>query len=296
MIYLIVNAHAKGMTTPDARTAFVELAARELPHASVSFAERGEDVPRLTLDAIAAGATIIVAGGGDGTVNAVAGLLMDTEVTLGVLPFGTLNHFARDVGMPEATEDALRVFSGGRVVDVDVGEVNGRIFLNNTGLGLYPEMVHQREQRQQKGAGKWTSAIREGLRALMRYRLLGVRIVLNGETLLRRTPAVMVGNNEYVLQGLVAPTRARLDAGMLSLYVPHPRARLTLVWFAFRALFWRSFPDDRFDLSLTDSLTIESRRHQLRVSLDGEVTTMAPPLTYRSRRKALRVMVPEPTV
>ena len=107
MIYLIVNAHAKGMTTPDARTAFVELAARELPHASVSFAESGDDVPRLTLDAIAAGATIIVAGGGDGTVNAVAGVLMDTGVTLGVLPFGTLNHFARDVGMPEAMSHSL---------------------------------------------------------------------------------------------------------------------------------------------------------------------------------------------
>jgi len=70
--------------------------------------------------------------------------------------------------------------------------VNGHIFLNNTGLGLYPDMVHQRERRQQRGAGKWTSAIREGFRALMRYRLLGVRIIVNGETLLRRTPAVMV--------------------------------------------------------------------------------------------------------
>ena len=293
MVVLVVNAHAKGMTTPDARAAFVELAARVLPHASVRFAESGDDVTRHATEALAEGASLVVAGGGDGTVSTIAGLLIGTRVTLGVLPLGTLNHFAKDVGIPEAIEAALGVVADGRVAEVDVGEVNGRMFLNNTGLGLYPDMVHQRDQRA-PGASKWAAAIWEGLRALMRYRLLGVRIVVNGETLLRRTPAVMIGNNEYTLQSLAAPTRPRLDAGMLSLYVPHPTARLTLVWFAVRALLWRSLPEDRFDLSLTDSLTIESRRHQLRVSLDGEVTTMAPPLTYRSRPRALRVMVPAP--
>ena len=291
MVVLVVNAQAKGMTTPDARAAFLEMAARALPHASVKFAESGDDVARLAKEALADGATIIVAGGGDGTVSTIAALLMGTSVTLGVLPLGTLNHFAKDVGIPEAIDAALGMLAEGRVVEVDVGEVNGRMFLNNTGLGLYPDMVHQRDQRR-PGASKWVAAVWEGLRALMRYRLLGVRIVVNGETLLRRTPAVMVGNNEYALQGVAAPTRPRLDAGLLALYVPHPTARLTLVWFAVRALFWRSLPDSQFDLSLTDSLTIESRRHQLRVSLDGEVTTMAPPLTYRSRPKALRVMVP----
>lgn len=280
------------MMDPDARAAFVELAARVLPCASIKFAECGDDVTQHVSQALADGANIIVAGGGDGTVNTVAGLLIDTPATLGVLPLGTLNHFAKDVGMPAAMEEALRVFTDGSVVDVDVGEVNGRIFLNNTGLGLYPDMVHFREQRGE-GASKWVAAFREGLRALMRYRLLGVRIMVNGESLLRRTPAVMVANNAYELQGLAAPIRPRLDEGILSLYVPHPRSRLTLVWFAVRALLWRSFPDSSFDLSLTDALTIESRRHQLRVSLDGEVTTMAPPLTYRSRPKALRVMVPK---
>lgn len=293
MVVLVVNANSRSLQTSDAREAFVGMVARVLPQASVRFAEEGRDIERHAREAIADGATLIAAGGGDGTVNSIAGLLAGTRVILGVLPMGTLNHFAKDLGIPSDIEEAVRVLGDGRVVTVDVGEVNGRVFVNNSGLGLYPDMVHQRE-RWTQGASKWFAAVWEGVRALMRYRLLGVRIVVNGEKMLRRTPSIMVGNNAYALQALASPTRPRLDAGVLSLYVPHPTGRLRLVWFAIQALLWRSLPDSDFDATLTDSLIIESRRHQLRLSLDGEVTTMAPPLTYRSRAGALQVMTPKP--
>ena len=291
-IRIIANGSAKQMIDPKSREEFGGLVAREVPQATIVFAEKGDDVTQLTREAIEQGVTMVVAGGGDGTVNAIASALVDTDIVLGLLPLGTFNHFAKDLGLPSTVEDAVRALSTGRVVAVDVGEVNNHVFLNNSGLGLYPDIVHGREQRQNAGASKWAAAMIEGFKALMRYRLLGIRVIVDGNTLLRRTPAVLIGNNEYRTEGTLLPTRTRLDGGVLSLYVPHPRGRMTLVWFAVRSLFWKPYPDNAFDITVTNTLTIESRQPRLRVSLDGEVTTIESPLTYRSRPRALRVLVP----
>ena len=291
-IRIIANGSAKGMIAAEARAEFTELVARELPAARIRFAELGENVQDLARSAIAEGASVVVAGGGDGTVNAIASVLAGTDTVLGVLPLGTLNHFAKNLGLPAEIDGALRILAAGKTVSVDVGAVNDRIFVNNSGLGLYPDVVHSRERRHKQGAIGWTAALGASVKALFRYRLLGIRVVVHGTQLLRRTPSVFVGNNEYSIQGFLEPTRTRLDAGVLCLYIPHPRGRLKFLWFAVRALFGKSHPDSEFDMTLTDALTIESRHHHLRVSLDGEVTLMAPPLKYSSRHNALQVIVP----
>ena len=291
-IRIIANGGAKSMTAPAARQELTQLLSRELPGATLTFAEQGDDVQLLARNAIADGATMLVAGGGDGTVNAIASMVAGTPTVLGVLPLGTLNHFAKDLGIPDDMASAVRTLAAGEIVMVDVGSVNDRIFVNNSGLGLYPDMVHHRVRRQKEGAAKWTAALIESVKALLRYRLLGIRVVVDGRSLLRRTPVVFIGNNEYTVKKALEPSRERIDGGVLCLYIPHTRSRLRFIWFALRALFGKPRPDREFDTILTDALTIESRRHHLRVSLDGEVVSMNTPLEYRCRPRTLRVMAP----
>ena len=113
--------------------------------AEVILAKGGAAIAAQVDIALRAGVDVIVAGGGDGTVSAVAAALVDTEVALGVLPLGTLNHFAKDLGLPLDLGGAVRVIAAGQTQRIDVGEVNGRVFINNSSLGLYPEMVRECE-------------------------------------------------------------------------------------------------------------------------------------------------------
>src|SRR5271166_1000269 len=105
----------------------------------------GGELASLAARAARANSQAVVAGGGDGTVNAVAGALVATDTALGVLPMGTLNHFAKDLGIPLDLEAAARNVFIGDIAKVDVGEVNGRVFVNNSGIGLYPRIVRERE-------------------------------------------------------------------------------------------------------------------------------------------------------
>ncbi len=236
----------------------------------------------------------IVAGGGDGTINTVASTLVGSEIALGVLPLGTLNHFAKDLNIPLELEAAARNIVAGRTVQVDVGEVNGRIFLNNSSLGLYPSIVIQRnKQQQQLGRGKWPAFAWATLTMLRRYPFLGVRLSTNGRELVRRTPFVFIGNNEYEMGNFNIGARGCLNAGQLSLYMPHRTGRLGLLRLALRALFGRLREAKDFDALCTEEIWIETHRKRLPVATDGEVAIMDTPLHYRVRPGALRVIVPE---
>lgn len=238
---------------------------------------------------------LVVAGGGDGTINAVASVLLDSGVHLGVLPMGTLNHFAKDLKLPLDLDQAIAAIAQGVPRRIDVGEVNGRIFLNNSSLGIYPDIVRDREQQQRYlGRGKWPAFGWAMLAALRRFPFLSVRLRVNGQEHARRTPFVFIGNNEY-LQGLTMGTRERLDSGNLSLYVAQKPTRLGLLRYAWHAL-WGKLAEARdFDVLLASELTIETPHRHLRVATDGEVRLMKPPLCYRSRASALSVMVPADT-
>ena len=146
---------------------------------------------------------VIVAGGGDGTVSTVAAALVDTDICLGVLPLGTLNHFAKDLGLPLDLEAAVRCIATGVTSRVDVGEVNGRVFVNNSSLGLYPDIVRDREQQQKRfGRGKWHALLRASIAALRRYPFLQVSLAVEGRERAYRTPFVFIGNNAYRMEGL----------------------------------------------------------------------------------------------
>lgn len=291
-VYIIANGGAREMMDPETRASFQQLVEKVLPGADVHVTEKGEDVCELVRVAIANGATLVAAGGGDGTINAVASVVIGTNATLGVLPLGTLNHFAKDLGIPLEVEQALETLRDGTATAVDVGSVADRIFINNSGLGLYPDMVFNREQRQKTGAGKWPSVVIESARAFRRYRLLRLHVQVDGKELERRTPAVFVGNNDYSLEGTLASKRVSLVDGKLCLYIPHAKARIKLVWFSLRAFFGSPKAGTDFDKFMTTEFVIRSRHRKLRVSIDGEVTTMATPLHYQIKPGALRVMIP----
>ncbi|NGZ88430.1 diacylglycerol/lipid kinase family protein [Duganella aceris] len=260
--------------------------------ADITLAKSGEEMIARAEQARADGARVVVAGGGDGTINAVASRLAGSDTHLGVLPLGTLNHFAKDLKIPLDLDEAVANAVRGAPHQVDVGEVNGRIFLNNSSLGIYPDIVRDREKQQRHlGRSKWHAFGRAMFAALRRFPFMNVRLKINGDEHLRRTPFVFIGNNEYT-QGLAMGARERLDGGKLCLYVAQKPTRLGLLRYAAHALFGKLAEARDFDVLSAPELVIETRHRQMRVATDGEVTVMTPPLRYRSRAAALSVLVP----
>jgi diacylglycerol kinase family enzyme len=263
--------------------------------ARISLARTGEALVELARDALRAQPQAIVAGGGDGTVGAVASALVGTGVALGVLPLGTLNHFAKDLQIPLDLEGAVANVIGGQTIQVDVGEVNGRIFLNNSSLGLYPRVVRSREeQRVRLGRGKWPAFVWAALTVLRRHAFLLVRLTANAQEVVRRTSFVFVGNNEYQMAGINIGRRERLDGGRLSLYLPHRSGRLAMLALAIRGLLGLLRESRDLDVLFAEAILVQPRQRHLHVANDGEVILMEAPLRYRLRPGSLRVIVPHP--
>ena len=252
------------------------------------------DLSAVARDAAAEDVAVIVAGGGDGTISAVAGALADTNKVLGVLPLGTLNHFAKDLGIPLDLADAVETIVAGHIAEVDAAEVNGRIFINNSSLGIYPEIVANREAQQEHFArGKWTAFVWAALRAFRRFPFLHLKITLEGKELERRTAFLFIGNNEYEIAGFNLGGRACMNAGKLGLYLSHRTGRLGLLRLAFHALLGRLNQEKDFDSYCVEEATIEARSPRLLVATDGEVSEVETPLCYRIRPRALRVLIPQ---
>jgi len=245
--------------------------------------------------AIAGHAAVVVAGGGDGTVSAVAAALLGQDTPLGVLPLGTLNHFARDLGIPLGLEEAIQVILAGHTTAIDVGEVNGHTFLNNASLGLYPHIVLARRKHPARGIRKWVIAFWITLKVLSRHRSMGVRLSIGDEVALRRTAIVFVGNNEYRAAGLAAGSRESLSGGTLAIYLvnaggrSHPFRLIRLAWHMVLGV---ALDGDHLEMVRAPAVTVESKRSRLHIALDGEVDVFEVPLEFRSRPGALRVLVP----
>jgi diacylglycerol kinase family enzyme len=244
----------------------------------------------------APGLDAVVAAGGDGTISCAAGALAGRERPLGVLSFGTLNHFARDAGLPAEAADAVAAIAGGRTRPVDVAEVNGRVFINNSAVGLYPLMVRAREaQQRQLGRGKKSAMLVASLRALYRFSRRRLVIRLAGGQAPIETPLLFVGNNRYDTQLFALGRREVVDKGELCLYAPLARGRFHFLMLSVRSLFGAlDQVRDFVNLDGIESVEVDSSRPMLAVSTDGETWTMETPLRYRIRPGALRLLVPEP--
>ena len=257
----------------------------------VEVCRRPRQLSAMVRRALDAGADVIAAGGGDGTVSTVANLVVGTPAALGVLPLGTLNHFAKDLGIPLDIPGAVRVICGGATARVDVGEVSGHRFINNSSLGVYPETLRVRE-RWRPRVGKWAALLIGSLTVLLRFPILRLRLDLGDRQLRRIAPLLFVGNNDYRLDWPATGARERIDAGWLSLLLMREASRVALLRSAWRVLRGRFDLAPEIEAARLTSFTVYSRRRRLRVAVDGEMLRLRPPLRYRSLPGALRVCVP----
>jgi diacylglycerol kinase family enzyme len=235
----------------------------------------------------------VVVGGGDGTVRSVAGALAGSAVPLGILPLGTLNHFAKDLGIPIELKDAIRIIAEGHSRKVDVAEVNGERFINNSSIGVYPYMVLDRDRRRKlQGGSKWIAMSLALIRVMRSFprRQIAVRTKAGAGAF--NTPCLFVGNNEYGTDVFRLGKRERLDAGELWLYV----ASVASPWAFFRLARRMAFGSMEVGRDLTvlrvKSAEIVAGVSRIPVSLDGEVEILKTPLNYAILPGALTVYVP----
>ena len=256
----------------------------DLHKAAEDAAKRGEEGK---IDAV-------IAGGGDGSIRVVAAALAHNSVPLGVLPLGTLNHFAKDLGIPLDLDEAVETIATGPRRRIDLAAVNDEIFINNSSIGIYPYLVSDRDRlRKRHAVAKWLATVPAMLHTLQRFPRKQLTIETKDWMRTYRTPCVFVGNNAYAMELTSLGRRKALDDGKLFLAVVKQRTPLGLL----RAFLYlclgrldQTRDIERFELK---ELTITSHAAQLQVALDGEVGTMHPPLHYRSLPGALHVIVPK---
>lgn len=261
-------------------------------NADVPALEEGRPIAELAAQASKNRYDVVVAGGGDGTVNAVASALAGTSVRMGVIPMGTLNHFAKDLKIPLSVEEAVRTIVTGRVTAVDVGEVNGEVFVNNSSLGLYPAVVRLREAIQRSGYRKWTAFFQASWIIFFRFPRLRLEIKSLAAPFSRAiTPLLFVGNNNYETTLTQLGSRKVLDHGKLWVAMPLAKNRWQLVLALLALVRGRAGASDVSAFE-AEHLIVNNKRPALNVAVDGEVLLLQTPLRYRIRPKALRVIVP----
>jgi diacylglycerol kinase family enzyme len=243
--------------------------------------------------AIDEGATRVAAVGGDGTISAAAAAVARTGVELVVIPAGTLNHFARDYGIPLDLDAACANAMSERIRCVDVGWVNGRLFLNTSSVGAYANFVRVRERLEHR-VGYWMASAISAVRTLVRMRPFKVWFQTEGVQRLYQTPIVFIGVGQRELK---LPTLGnRLDGGRSGLHVMvvrgRTRARLLALTFEAAARGTRAVSrTPKLDAFLVRECRIEQRHST--VAVDGEIVKVDSPLRYELGPAALKLVVPE---
>ena len=255
--------------------------------------------PGLNLEAeigqrIREGTDAVVAVGGDGTVSSVASALVDTNTPLGVLPAGTLNHFARDLAIPSNLGEAAHLIAAGNTVRVDVGKVNGRFFVNNSSIGIYPAMVNMRESLMQKGLSKRLAMPLGVIAAVWHFPNTAIRLQTDNTGIITRTPFVFIGNNNYELSGFEAGVRKALSDGVLQVCTVQNPSRITLLRTLVSALAGHASTAPELHLDTAQEVRVATLRKRVPVALDGEVLVMKSPLVYTVCPAVLKVLAPAP--
>jgi YegS/Rv2252/BmrU family lipid kinase len=256
------------------------------------FPARSGDALRAAAARAAAEYSTVVAAGGDGTVSTVAAAVAGAKKTLAVLPLGTFNHFARDLGMPVDLSEAVEALRSNRTAMVDLATVNGRAFVNTSSIGLYPRLVLESEHHRRKGFARWYAVATAGIHTLRDFSPVKVRMKTSERQWEGNSPFVFVGNNPYTLEGSRIGSRAELDTGELWVSATFESGFWHLLKLAVQAWLGRVEQNPALVTLSTDELFVESRRRKLYVSLDGEVELLPTPLHYQIHHRALKVLVP----
>lgn len=270
------------------RYEFVPVASpRDLPEAS----------RKAALDAAQSGG-VLVAVGGDGTINTVAEAAWRAGCVLGIIPQGTFNYFGRSHGIAQEPQAAARALVRGQVQAVQVGEVNGRLFLVNASLGLYPQLLQDREAfKSQLGRHRWVAML-SGLVTLFEWRRqLTLEIELDGARTVLVTPTLFVGNNRLQLEriGIEPAVADRVGAGRLAAIATRPVGNWRMLVLVLRGAVGRLGEAEQVRSFAFRTLTVRARRvRKMKVAADGEVGVMTPPLRFSVSATPLQLLLPQP--
>ena len=267
-----------------------EFAQRRL-FAEIFLVKTGDEIRFRTEKALAEKFDTVVALGGDGTVNAVAGAVMGSRASLGILPLGTFNHFARDAGIPQDLPSAMKVLAAGSVAKVDVGEVNGVKFLNNVSVGLYPKIVKSRHRQQAQGLRKWPAFAWALIEVFKKQRAQPIIITGGGAVVSYHTPILFVGNNEYVVEGAGFGARKSLAGGRLAAYGTKTNNRRELASLLLHAAFGRLRRHPKWQEFIFSQGVVALPRTFVQAAVDGETLSLKAPLHFKILPKALPVIV-----
>ena len=282
---------SSGVKVPPAELSALENAASDAGLEIVRVS-RELDCQSLIRDRMREGRSLFVAAGGDGTINSVIQPLIHTDAILGVIPVGTYNHFAKDLGIPLAWRDALEVVVSGETKPIDAARINDRFFVNNVSMGLYPELVARREEKG-RDYPRWKARLYAAYATLQKYPHVAVTLDTEHHHEVIRTHMLMISNNSYDLSrlGIEAPRRA-LEEGRLSVYwLPHV-PRLALTRFVAHYLAGRVRDTPGFRSFRTSQIKVQSSKRHLHLGIDGEVVTMNTPLVITIVPQSLSVKVP----
>jgi diacylglycerol kinase family enzyme len=237
---------------------------------------------------------VIVAAGGDGTINLVAGLVLERDLPFGVIPLGTFNYFARDLGIPLDPREAATAIATGRIRRVHVARVNGHLFLNNASFGLYRKLLEDREINKQRFGRYKFVAVLSAFATVWRFRqVYTLRMSLDGRTTTLRTPLLFFGLNSLQLEKLDLDIARCTDAGQMAVIALQPSSRWHLFGLVLKGALQglHDSPDLRCH-GASQVVVEQPGRRQTRVAVDGESFDCTLPLRFEVQRDALQVVVP----
>ncbi len=295
-IFCIINTRS-GPTGESCENELAALFANHGVQIQIVELAKGNSPKAIAEDAIRQKYDVIVAAGGDGTINGVASAVVgNNAVKLGIIPRGTLNHFAHALEIPTDMEKAVETIIAGHFKSIDVGQVNGSIFLNNSSVGLYPAIVRMRQNLQHAGLSKWPAAIWAAIRIFSRFRRLALELVpATGDATRHDTSMLFVGNNAYEMSFPTLGDRPTLESGRIWIMIAKSATRQGLIGSFLKMILGRETAADAMTMEVTE-MTVNSRHRFLKVAIDGEVVQLRSPLKYSTRPKTLQVIVPAPQI
>ena len=293
---IVILNRAAGRQQDDTQTRIHDLFRSQGVAARLLVARDGGEMAALADQAARSSAEVVVGAGGDGTIDAIASKLAGTGKALAVLPLGTFNLFARRVGIPLDLEAAVRTAISGPIRAINVGEVNGRIFLSRSSVGLYPLALRHREQMFRRFGRSRFIALLSGATAFARWgNVMTIRLTTEAGSHTFRSRFIFVCNNAEELDYFHLRGRECVDARRFAIYLPKPLTPAGTLRLGFRLLMRKTKEAQDYEMLCACDLRLDIEPSCVPVSFDGEVAMIAAPLQYRLLAGALRVRVASST-
>jgi diacylglycerol kinase family enzyme len=267
---------------------------REAGHDVVRYLVPGSDISD-TLKTARDSCSQVFVGGGDGTISSAASIFTGSDTPLAILPLGTMNLFARALSIPLTLEEAVRALARGSEKSIDVGDVNGEIFVHHVTLGLHPLMIFNRERQSYSSRlGKKLASLKIWWKLVRRAPRMGLWITTDGERSFVRTASVIIANNEFIERTGGLPHSETPDRGKLALYVANTRDWTELLAMSAEAGFGKWASNSKLDFSEGRKIIVEMGRPRMPASVDGELVSLHNPISVKIRAQALKIILPVP--